>query len=183
MPSLDFELTLALPGGPPLTNVAGGTHLAVTMKLQEQSNWCWAAVAAAVAGYYATNVKSQCQIVSAVLPDAPAGGCCANGATTACNQQFQLLKALDYVSHLADTGSEGEPLDNETLRAEITAGRPVGIQITWRDAGRHFIAATGCKGDVVDVRDPANGPTTAHYQTLVDDYLGRGSWTRTYRTR
>lgn len=183
MPSLDFELTLALPAGAPLTNVAGGTHLAVTMKLQEQSNWCWAAVAAAVAGYYGTNVKSQCQIVSALLPDAPAGGCCADGSISACNQQSQLLEALKYVHHLWEHGSEDEELAPETLQAEITAGHPVGIQITWRDAGRHFIAATGCKSEVIDVRDPLYGPTATPYETLVGDYLGQGSWTRTYRTR
>jgi hypothetical protein len=182
MPSLDFEITLALPVGPPLNNVAGGKHLAVTVDHQQQSNWCWAAVAAGVATFYGTNVKSQCQIVSDVLPNAPAGGCCPDGA--ACNQQYQLLKALAYVGHLAATGSEDHPLDKATLQAEITAGRPVGVQITWRDTGGgHFVAATGCAGNVIDVRDPLWGPTTTSYTKLVEDYRGRGNWSRSYRTK
>jgi hypothetical protein len=174
-----FKVTLA---GPPIA-IVGGKHLTVTMQTQDQTNWCWAAVAASIADYYGSNVKTQCQIVTDMLPGAATARCCTDGSSAQCNKPYQLLKSLGDVGHLAATGSEPKPLKPEIVQSEIGAGRPVGIQIFWRDTGgRHFIAVTGYAESSVDVRDPFYGPTTTPYLKLRDDYLGRGTWTRSYRT-
>ena len=60
-----------------------------TVPAQQQSNWCWAAVATGVAHYYnSTSTVTQCQVVNAQLGRTD---CCKNPGSTSCN-------ATGYVS-------------------------------------------------------------------------------------
>ena len=110
---------------------------------QRGSNWCWAATAAAVAGYYGVSV-TQCALVEAGSPaGAVLGGCPDVPATP--GQQAAALTAAGIPAVTLD-----RPLTQAELTAQIDAGLPVLA---------HLAAVEGSIGHVVLVRgyDAAGG--------------------------
>jgi len=171
-------------GGP-----AGGGSLPFQMQHQLQTQWCWAAVTASTAAYYASNGGwTQCKVVNALLQQAV---CCASGNSTACNQPFYLDRALSRTGNLSalTTGK----LSLGQVWAEIDAGRPIGVRIGWGGGGGHFVALSGyfpagysptgySTTGRVQVQDPWFGPSSTDYLAFSTRYQGFGSWTHTYRT-
>src|SRR5215469_8109149 len=77
---------------------ARGT-LAFNMQHQNQTQWCWAAVTASIAGYYRNGAWTQCRVVNDQLGQT---GCCSDGSSSECNQPWYLDKALRRVGNLDD---------------------------------------------------------------------------------
>lgn len=161
--------------------------MALQMTPQQEPNWCWAAVACAVKTFFSPAAgATQCGIAQPVLLTeaqiSSAVSCCANAKQ--CNKPAELQDALKAVNNLQqmDTGFLS-PADVET---ELNDGRPVGVRIQWSDGGGHFILIDGYRefssGAVqVHVSDPYYGPSYVLHSDLVNDYLGDGVWTHTYR--
>ncbi len=102
--------------------------------------------------------------------------------TGICNHTGDIGKALTQTGNLnRETASVVNISD---LLNELSAGRPVCINIDWSGGGSHYIAATGVElPDTVIVEDPIYGPSALPYQTLANSYHGTGSWTDSFYTK
>lgn len=156
--------------------------LPVIVARQALDRWCWAAIGAAIAGYYRGSAPTQEAVASALL-GFDCSSWAADGALGArCDVPAMLdevLSALDCFSHW----SPGRPtLDR--LAAEIGAGRPLAVAIDWRGGGGHYAVVLGChpeRGEI-DVADPLHGPSVQRYASFPRDYRGGGYWRGTYWT-
>jgi hypothetical protein len=153
------------------------------MQPQEDSNWCWAAVAVSVAQFYnaATAWSSQCDLASTELGKV----CCPPKSNPACNVPWYLDTSLARVGNLKRWAAGSQPL--AAIRAEIDADRPLGVRIGWSIGGGHFVAVSGywasSAGDVVTVEDPLFGRSTWALSMFQSGYQGHGSWTHSYWTQ
>ena len=103
-------------GGGPACHIPG-----FHVPLQEQTNWCWAAVAVGVAARYGA-VWQQCNLAGLELGQQ----CCPAGTNPgACNVPYYLDRALARVGHFRAMVAGAAPLNPQVI-AEINANRPVG---------------------------------------------------------
>lgn len=167
----------------------GTYQITFAMESQQQTNWCWAAVAVSVATFYGTTQPSsspwtQCALANAELNQT---ACCANGASASCNKYWTLDTSLTQVGHLAAPTIVGTipPADVEV---EMAGNRPVGARIGWYGGGAHFVVISGYDDSsgtaAVDVEDPYYGPSVLlDFNTFSTAYQsGAGQWTHTYLT-
>ena len=155
------------------------------MDLQEESEWCWAAVALSVAKFfYPQSGEKQCDIAAKVTDKRH---CC--DAPPECNEPQRLTDAL-RVALSAQSGASltkvvPRPLRFDELQRELDAARPVCIRIGWDGGGGHFVVLTGYQvlssGDRhVDVADPLYPDCTVDYEELTNAYHGDGQWTHSF---
>ena len=162
--------------------LAGTAHVipGFHVPLQEQTNWCWAAVAKGIAARSGA-VWQQCNIAGLELGQQ----CCPAGTNPVpCNVAYYLDRALTRVGHYRSLLGRAAILASEVI-PEINANRPVGVRIGWSNGGGHFIAIAGYStngGPFVDVEDPWYSASTITYAVLQSAYKGRGTWTHTYWT-
>jgi hypothetical protein len=160
-----------------LRDLDASARLAVSVPLQEQGQWCWAAITVGVAVWYdAASTWTQCRVVGATLGTE----CCATPDCFECDQQWYLHEALAVVRHGAGWGDG--PLAAPSLVKELKRKNPVGARIDWNDGTGHFVLVTGFdpNSGEVTVEDPARGRLTMHYDVLASAYLDRGSWSHYY---
>lgn len=162
----------------------GFRALNYTNLLQEQANWCWAAVSTAVDHFYnGSSTSTQCSVANGTLGRTD---CCGTGASGPCNVAYYLDQALTDVGHL-DTFT-GSSYTYDATCQEINTSRPLCIRIGWKGGGGHFLAVVGylAFSPVLErllLADPAYGDQTVNYTGLFNDsYQGKGSWTHTYET-
>jgi len=166
------------------------------METQDQSNWCWAAVASSVERYYAPQSKwCQCRFASAMakktkLRVADCGTCKkAKRLPKTCNQPWYLHRALKLVGRLAGKPKH-KPISFSQIRKQIKKRRPVCLMIRW-GAGpdAHFVVISGCQEtssgkQYVDIEDPFAGSSTWLYDEFRSNYqYAKGSWVATYPVR
>lgn len=171
------------PSAPISANLRGGApssnNLPVTIPLQLQRNWCWAAVATGVANFF--NIASgwsQCRVASKALTP---NDCCAHPGSQGCNVPYFLNLALTVVGHYV-AYSGVEPM--ATIQLEIDAGRPVGARIGWAGGGGHFMVIAGYDlvNDSFLILDPIYGSNIVPRVTFETAYQGSGSWSNTFYT-
>ena len=156
--------------------------LPFTIQRQEQSDWCWAAVAASISAYFnPTAALTQCRIATDVL-HLQANACCASPAD--CNTPEMLQHALTVTGNLALPPFDAFPTF-DSLKAHTDADNPVCARIQWEGGGGHFIVIDECyvssSGEqIVHVADPLHGPVHYRYDEVVNGYMGAGSWTDTF---
>ncbi|AJC46684.1 hypothetical protein SB85_13965 [Xanthomonas sacchari] len=158
--------------------------MSYAQQAQLQTQWCWAAVASSVAGFYAPNVPpapefSQCKLACWV---SGSDRCCSDGSIEVCNQpQLQSL-ALQHVQHRHHS-IDGR-LSFAAIREEIDAGRPIAVTVLWPGGGGHAVVITGyCTLQArahVQVQDPAGAVVAL---VALDDFPDGGSWNWTVTTR
>lgn len=158
-------------------------RLAFTMQTQQQTNWCWAAVAASVAQYYDSGTGwTQCLVANEHWDRTD---CCGSGASGPCNQYGWLDRALTDVGHFDRIESGTSTF--AVIDAEIAAGRPVGIRVAWNGGGAHFLAIIGTREwspRYAAVDDSIYGKSDHTWEDLRTSYQGDGdSWTHTYFTQ
>lgn len=171
-------------GGPFLAAPLGGGPayhiLGFHVPLQEQTNWCWAAVAVGVAARYGA-AWQQCNLAGLELGQ----HCCPAGTNpVACNVPYYLDRALTRVGHFRSMVAGSVPLNPQAITA-INANEPIGVRIEWPGGTGHFIAIAGYStngGQFVDVEDPWYSASTVSYATLQTAYKATGAWTHTYWT-
>jgi Papain-like cysteine protease AvrRpt2 len=67
----------------------------------------------------------------------------------------------------------GADLGLDKIAAEIKAGRPVAVDITWLDnSGSHVVAIAGVLGDSLLILDPANGQSVVRLGDFPRTYFG-----------
>ncbi len=168
---------VSLPDPGSLRDLDAPVRLAVSVPLQEQGQWCWAAITAGVAAWYdAASSWTQCRVVGATLGTE----CCATPECLDCDQQWYLHEALAVVKHGAGYGDGALPAP--ALEKELRRRNPVGARIDWNDGTGHFVLITGIDpvSHEVTVEDPARGRLTMPYDALAHAYIDRGSWSHHY---
>lgn len=111
---------------------------------QQQSEWCWAAVAVSVALFYDKLAKfTQCQLANEQYG---VGTCCTDGSTPQCNPPAGGLldAALSYTGNYRSVISGPATIARLEQEFSATPARVVGASILWpgTQAG-HFVVITG----------------------------------------
>lgn len=148
-----------------------------------QTNWCWAAIAASVAGCYGV-APSQCSIATAVL--GATTSCCTD--PVACNCVHDFEPALVHVGHHLRTDTVNPAFAD--IEAEVVGcGQPVPFRVVWTGLGGHIMAVYGTGADAAGndflcLADPAgmSHPTDVNYLAM-DRYRHGLQWTHTYWTK
>jgi hypothetical protein len=151
---------------------------------QQKLNWCWAAVASTVAGYYLPGMPlSQSTVASEVLGPP----CSVNGSD--CDQPADLGIVFDKLN-----AARGNPMEKNALSRAlkfqevhdfIDEGIPVCARIKWTGGGGHFVIITGYSvSDTgvnwVDVSDPFYGDSLLPFDFFSAEYMFAGQWTDSY---
>lgn len=155
----------------PLPNLPrqAADELSVYLYPQQRSNWCWAASAEMIAGYYDDAYLSQCSLANESTGNTD---CCTNAAhaqdPSVCNKAGSLYAALSRHNFTltetaqlscpnpecskgvckACTATRNAALSFAQLTAELTANRPVGFLWHWNGGGAHFQVAVGSWVDI-----------------------------------
>jgi len=77
---------------------------------------------------------------------------------------------LTTVGHYA--GYNGANISHDTVAAEVNAGRPVAVDITWPNGPSHVVAIAGVLGDSLLILDPVNGTSIIRWQNFPATYFG-----------
>jgi hypothetical protein len=155
--------------------------LAFSMQPQQQTQWCWSAVATSTSHFYnGASTWTQCTLANQQLGQTT---CCVSGNSAACNKPWTLDTALGATGNL--DGWQGGSVSQAVLEGDLVKTCPVGIRIAWSGGGAHFIIVDGAttSNSTVHVEDPIYGTSDIAYNTMATKYQGTGSWTHTYFTR
>ena len=150
---------------------------------QQETNWCWAAMAASVSSFYTGTDVEQCTIVNALLENRSCD-CCAN--SSACNMGGSPSAALAYTGNLQSV--EVGPMAVSEAAAQMGLHRPVAVRIEWGGAspGAHVVALTGVSVDrtMIAIQDPWFGSSLVSYAGFPKNYHDLGaSWTHSTLTQ
>ncbi|HKU75939.1 MAG TPA: papain-like cysteine protease family protein [Pyrinomonadaceae bacterium] len=171
----------------PLDLPGTGLTLPFNMETQEQSEWCWSAVAVSVSRFYPPpSTITQCELANLEL----GGGtdvCCVNPLS--CNQQNTLETSLIKVGHFNDIVFG--PLTFQETGDQINSQRPLGCRIGWFQGGGHFVIIHGSSTESsvsfvkrwVAVADPLFGPADYLIDDFTNAYRQEGEWTHSYLTQ
>jgi hypothetical protein len=166
-----------------------------TVELQQCSEWCWAAVVAAVCKCYGDSSPTrQCELANLVLKlsiDNCSECDCQNDPSAICNQPRNLASVLDKVGHDRGNPTNGlSTLEFSAVKAEIDNGRPIVVRVTLDDpsASGHAVAIYGYTDDgTVSIADPMHPEDTISVQ-FADFVQGgetglHGAWQGAYLTK
>jgi hypothetical protein len=177
---LKTSLTAATALGP---TVIAQRRLNFKIQHQQQSEWCWAAVAASVQQFFVqdpnpTRRMTQCAVANMVLPGNPK---CCDGPED-CNKPAKLEDALTKIHKWRNTLEVA--LTFEEVQREIDRGRPVCAQITWNSGGGHFVVVGGYRvlasgAQQLYIADPLNPSNLVDFDEFSVAYYGEGVWTET----
>lgn len=156
---------------------------------QGRDQWCWAAVASSISGFYQDEtVPTQCGLATQFL--AVAEDCCQPDASDSCNVPFALDIVLNQLGHLVQP-TRGV-VSFEDLNGEITENQqPVVARIMFSDfVTAHFVVLIGCAIDdngaqmlkVADPSEAAGNVTSIEYSAFMNDYRPGAIWDQTYFT-
>ncbi|TDO06481.1 papain like cysteine protease AvrRpt2 [Mycobacterium sp. BK086] len=162
-------------------------RLPFVMQPQEQSNWCWAAVAVSVANYYDGTSRSQCSFVNTFLGR---DDCCPGPtAPSPCNVAEDIQPALEATGRWQ--GKKDGPVSAADLAVirDRPVGRPLVVEIHWKSSRpprlqNHFLAIIGhrVRDNMVAVADPAYGPSDLPLNELNTNYKSDGIVTQVHFT-
>lgn len=155
------------------------------LERQKRTNWCWAAIGAALARHFGDGEASQCAVVQKTL--APPGvDCCATPEARECNRVERISKVLAAlgIARLADPPQPQAGLALADIQADIARDRPVICAMTGGGC-HHFVLIVGWAmiGDMpfVMIDDPAvGGRKERPLAGFLADHDGR-SWTQATR--
>jgi len=177
-----FDTIQRRAANPSLVAGAAPGALDFTIQVQQQSNWCWAAVAASVLDYCAVEDGTPAMTQTAIA------GQFLNAPTD--NTPYPLSTALQFLHH--QQGIVGTQMAFVDIVTEIgTRKRPVCCKIDWYDGSDgHYVVIMGCHNDseqdviILDPADakfiPLHGAYT--YKEFQQAY-GSGHWGDTYQTK
>ncbi len=163
------------------------------LEVQEQTNWCWTAVAASSKNWGIRDGSSpvtQCEVVSKVRKAAA----CANRARF--NEPDRLHLALEALG-ISNGATARSRAKFDVIRSEIDRNRPVCARVLWDSDGNrvaegaHFVVIGGYEqsgnDQIIQVFDPAADPLVPeprisewHYSVFKDQYRDCGVWVDTY---
>jgi hypothetical protein len=181
---------------PPFGVHAKGLAGAFNMQTQDETDWCWAAVAVSINAYLDppadplgnptwTQASLATQVLAQELQWNPAVDCTAD-PNEECDRPAGLNDALSIAGNLMAGGYRSNCfLDFASIQSWMDQQLPVGARIQWPGGGAHFVALSGyqvfASGEQkVVVEDPLYGPSVQDYSSLRGQYIYNGSWNDTY---
>ena len=168
--------------------------LSFEIELQQCSEWCWAAVTAAVCKCYGDpSTTGQREVANLVLqlPTDNFDECdCQQDPFANCNEPRNLALVLDMVRHDRGNPADGiTALSFDDVKSNIDNGRPIVVQVTLDDpaASGHAVAIYGYTDDgLVSIADPMH-PDDLITVNFADFVAARetvhGSWKAAYLTK
>jgi Peptidase_C39 like family len=169
--------------------------LTFSIELQQCSEWCWAAVTAAVCKCYGDSTTTrQCEVANLVL-QLPTDSCtecdCQQDPSALCNQPQNLASVLDAVHH--DRGNPVGGISDlrfEDVKSDIDNGRPIVVEVMLDDpaASGHAVAIYGYTDEgMVAIADPMH-PEDRISVRFADFVAGaqtslHGAWKAAYLTK
>jgi hypothetical protein len=150
---------------------------------QDQSEWCWAAVALSIEKYFNSKATlTQREIAQKVLETKSSATDYSNDVV-AWNVPAKLSDALRVIGRLR--GNPAGRVRFEEISQEIDARRPVCARIEWQGEGSHFVVITGYEvlrsgARHVAVADPQYPGSMMDFEEFQDSYHGDGKWVETF---
>lgn len=167
------------------------------MQTQQESFWCWAAVAVSVNDFLdpppatAGPAWTQPTLATALFKQQGVTSAnCSDPGSDACNQPEALDAVLQITENLMPNGAlASQHLTFECIQNWVNVQVPLAARIKWRGDGAHFVVLDGCKvintgQQMVHVQDPASTTVTSpgfwDYDAFVENYEEAGFWIDTY---
>jgi hypothetical protein len=145
-------------------------RLPFVMEQQEQTEWCWAAVAASVSRHHdPSSTWTQCLIADAEFG---VNICCDDGSCRACNRSHPVGSGLRRTGNLDRFLNRA--VDFDEVKAEVAARKPVCVRIAWQPRGGHaaviagYVEAGGAR--YVIIHDPLHGESTCEFEEFLTGY-------------
>ena len=143
-----------------------GQILPVSLVIQEQNQWCWAAVSKCVLEYY-DHPLSQCEIAEytrtrASWNDFGTINCCVV-PYGACNHSNYLWGESggisDILKHFGDIQiiAKSDPLTISEISSELKSERPFIFHWSWTTTGGHYLVGHGIDKDMMYYMNPWPG--------------------------
>lgn len=110
---------------------------------QEQNNWCWAAIGAALARYFHGQQPSQCELVQSTL-EPPGIDCCATPTDPACDV-VEVISAVLQRINVPRRGAPPQPqgmISYDDIKHDIANNRPI-ICLMSGLGGEHYVVIVG----------------------------------------
>ena len=159
---------------------------------QRCTEWCWAAVVAAVCRAYGDDGSpGQCEIASLIFGPNICTRCdCVADPFASCNQPRNLAVVLDRVQHDRGNSPQGTArLGLEDIKKDIDLGHPIVVAVRLDDpaSSGHAVAIYGYDNDVVLVADPMHPHDNISIR--FEEFVNRaptalhGIWQSAYLTR
>jgi hypothetical protein len=169
--ALVWQLYLNLQGNIPLT-----------VQIQQETYWCWAAVSVSVALYYNASAGwTQCGMAEAEMKQ---DSCCKKGSSDECNQFWWLEVALQRTGNLAEIVNNA--IDFKDVKTEIDDKLAICSRIGWNAGGGHYVGIKGYQElgatQWLTICDPNCGVSNQSFPIFENSYQGKGRWTHTFRT-
>ncbi|MEA2414922.1 MAG: hypothetical protein QOI58_1579 [Thermoanaerobaculia bacterium] len=154
-------------------------RLPVVVPCQEDTLWCWAAVATGIARFYNNYTAEQYIVASTVL----GLQCLPNGGNLNCHQEGALTDALCANDNLWSSFSGSGSI--AFVARSIAANRPICVRMEDSNKAGHFVVLLGHSADFTQVYidDPSNGSSIKPFDQFVKSYLGIYFWQYTYETK
>lgn len=164
------------------SSTADGLILSVPVKIQEQSNWCWAASSQAIISYYGKTLN-QCDISNYAWS---LSSCCSDPSNqSTCNKNNYTYgesgSVQDILSHWGVSSQAYDTyLSEDMVMSEINAGRPFVILWKWASGGGHFVVGIGVNYcHTLTYMNPLEGYSTDLYSSVVK--TSSHSWVNSLR--
>jgi Papain-like cysteine protease AvrRpt2 len=148
------------------------------------TEWCWAAVASAIAGFYPPHPRiTQCSIANSQIPN---NNCQTKGGSKRCNIPQPLEGPLCIVGHLDQ--KIPNPTNPSQIISKTESSQPICVRIGWEGRSGHYVVIKGYVGTDPEnmylvISDPAYGECITPYKIFKCQYKSLGSWTDTYFTK
>ncbi len=165
-----------IPGPPAAVPAPTGAAkvLNIPLRLQEQTNWCWAACCEMAFLYCRVVNVRQCDMATYQF----GADCCAVPSSSVCNQGNWPENIYSHYGFF-NTRHSG-PLSLPSVHFEIDSDRPLEPYYTWNGGGAHVAIVRGyCENGDLEVNDPWYGAGRHTYNDVVTAY-GLGSWSMCY---
>lgn len=181
--TIDSELALSSSVGEGFCSpkaVDGAVLLEVRVEKQLLNNWCWAALASALGGYYGTSQASQTEIASRLLEADCTALAIDEELRKRVDREFRLDRAM-MAAGCFSHWSAGKPMFDR-VRFEINLGRPFCARIEWHQGAAHYVLIHGYRerGEHILVADSLHGPGQYPLPDFPARYREGGAWTETF---
>jgi hypothetical protein len=80
-------------------------------------------------------------------------------------------------------GPAPSPLTLAQITTEISAGRPIAVDIAWNSGGQHCVAIAGVLNDMLLICDPVYGESVVQFESFPSAYQGGASLVSAYLTK
>jgi hypothetical protein len=164
----------------------------MNIEQQQQTKWCWAAVAVSVHKLRnASPIWTQGKLVTKVLRDTGEIGnavdCSQTPTPNQCNREGRLGTALTVTGNLRQILPDSH-LGFADVKGWVNAGFPVAARIIWHGGGAHVVLLDGYReyqsgARQVHVQDSYYGPSYQYFEDFVADYPPGGNWQDTYTVK